>query len=282
MLVRTTKADDNSKEYCRLPVLMALHEAEEQGYLNQFDRIVVRKYRLCTSSTDDDDDDDDHDGSGPTKSILEDEKEICDQNEESSLVMSVDKNASTGGGSAANEDKSKAATCTENDTADSSSAATLSLYHQISQAIEAAEASKTKGSNVKKKKKSSTSEKVRQMLIKGKAKGDKKAVKEDDRYYLEVILIRENSLTGSITADEPPAPYFFNRMASIEASILKTMGVSSKDSASVELYVRETRDGQGDTYSRLEDIMTRLCDAEKMSALRQFSCVVVKQITNAS
>ena len=89
-------------------------------------------------------------------------------------------------------------------------------------------------------------------------------------------------MTGSITADEPPAPYFFNRMASIEASILKTMGVSSKDSASLELYVRETRDRQGDTYSRLEDIMMRLCDAEKMSALRQFSCVVVKQITDAA
>ena len=287
VLVRTTKAEDNSKEYRRLPVLMALHEAEEQGYLNQFDRIVVRNYRLCTTSADDDDDD--HDGSGPTKSVLdEDEKEIacsagsCEQNEESSLGMSVDKNASTGDGSAANEDESTAATCTENDTANSSSVATLSLYHQISQAIEAAEASKTKGSNVKKKKKSSTSEKVRQMLIKGKAKGDKKAVKEHDRYYLEAILIRENSLTGSITADEPPAPYFFNRMASIEASILKTMGVSSKDSASVELYVRETRDRQGDTYSRLEDIMMRLCDAEKMSALRQFSCVVVKQITDAA
>ena len=117
------------------------------------------------------------------------------------------------------------------------------------------------------------------MLIKSKAKGDKKAVKEHDRYYLEAILISENSLTGSITADEPPAPYFFNRMASIEDSILKTLlGISSRDSASVELYVRETTDGQGDTYVRLEDTMIRLCDAEKMSALQQFSCVVVKQV----
>lgn len=287
VLVKTTKAENNSKEYRRLPNLMAFHEAEAQGYLNQFDRIVVRKYRLCTSNTDDDDDD--NDGSGPTKSVLdEDEEEIacsagsCDQNEESSFGMSVDKNPSTGDRSAANGDKGTASRCTENDTADLSSAATLSLYHQISQAIEAAEASKTKGGNAKKKKKSSTSEKVRQMLIKGKAKGDKKAVKEHDRYYLEAILISENSLTGSITADEPPAPYFFNRMASIEASILKTLGVSSKDSASVELYVRETRDGQGDSYCRLEDIMMRLCDAEKMSALRQFSCVAVKQITDAA
>ena len=292
VLVKTTKAEDNSKEYRRLPNLMALHEAEEQGYLNQFDRVVVRKYRLCTSDTDDGDGDD-HDGigSGPSKSVLDvDEKEIacsagsqtCDQHKESSFDMSVDKNASTGDGSAAtgsSEDKSKAATCTENDTAESSSAATPSLHHQISQAIEAAEASKTRGGNAKKKKKSSTSEKVRQMLIKSKAKGDKKAVKEHDRYYLEAILISENSLTGSITADEPPAPYFFNRMASIEDSILKTLlGISSKDSAGVELYVRETTDGQGDTYVRLEDTMIRLCDAEKMSALQQFSCVVVKQV----
>lgn len=286
VLVKTIKAEDNSKEYRRLPNLMALHEAEEQGYLNQFDRVVVRKHRLCSI-------DDNDEGSGPTKSVLDADEDVdegrarsSDRHGAATFGTSEDKKASPGDDHATTSGQkgtAVAATCTENDTADSSSAATLSLCHKISQAIEDAEASKTKGSNAKKKKKSSTSEKVRQMLIKGKAKGDKKAVKEQDRYYLEAILVREDSLTGSITANTPPAPYFFHRMTSIEASILKALGVSSKDIASVELYVRESRDGQGDIYGRLEDVTMRLCDAEeKISALQQFSCVVVKQIIDAA
>ena len=278
VLVKTTKAKDNATEYRRLPNLMALHEAEEQGYLQQFDRVVVRKYRLCSTDADDD-------GSGPTKSVLVvGEEEVgcsagsSDQHEAATLGTSDDKKGSSDDDHTTNKHKGTAAACTGNDTADLSTAATLSLYQKISQALD--DTTSTKGGNVKKKKKSSTSEKVRQMLIKGKAKGDKKVVKEHDRYYLEAILISEDGVTGSITANKPPAPYFFNRMSSIEDSILRVLGISSNDSDSVQLYVRESRDGQGDTFGRLEDVTMRLCDAEKTSALQQFSCVVVKQITS--
>lgn len=251
VLVKMTMVEDNLKEYRRLPNLMALHEAEEQGYLHQFDRVVVRKYNT-----------DDGGDSGPTKSVLDvDDEDASDSREPSTVLIGA----------------ATICSCTENDATDSSAAADQSLSRRISQAIEAAEISNSKGSNAKKKKKSSTSEKVRQMLIKGKAKGDKKAVKDHDRFYLQAIVVSEDSLTGSITANAPPAPYFFNRMASIKASILRAVGVAISDGDSVELYVRDSRDGKDDAYAPLEDVTMRLCDAEKISVLQQFSLVVAKQ-----
>mmetsp|Transcript_5731 Transcript_5731/g.16133 ORF Transcript_5731/g.16133 Transcript_5731/m.16133 type:complete len:651 (+) Transcript_5731:70-2022(+) len=271
VLVRATDAADNTEEYRRLPNLMALHEAEEQGYLHQFDRIVVRKYTLCSTYDD---------GSGPTKSILDVDVDVdvgleevsCDRQQE----RTVGSKTSTDADQRAIEQDGTGASCTEHDDVDSSSAADLS--NRIFQAIEVAEASSSKGGTAKKKKKSTTSKKVMQILIKGKAKGDKKAVKECDRFYLEGVLVGEDCLTGNITANAPPAPYFFNRMASIESSILRALGVACDDGSKVELYVRGSTDGKDDAYRRLEDHTIRFCDAEKTSLIQQFSCVVVKTI----
>ena len=267
VLVRITSTDasDNTEEYRRLPNLMALHEAEEQGYLHQFDRVVVRKYTLCSD--------------GPTKSVLDVDDEEVTSSSDRQQERTVGSKTSTGVDQMTIEDDSTcvhvAESCTEND--DTAPSAAADLFSKMSQAIEVACASSSKGGTSKKKKKSSTSEKVRQMLIKGKAKGDKKGVKECDRFYLEGVLVNEDELTGNITAKVPPAPYFFNRMSSIESSILRALGVACNEGSKVELYARSSTGGNGEDYRRLEDLTTRLCDAEKASLIQQFSCVVVKQ-----
>lgn len=272
VLVRITSTDDvdNTEEYRRLPNLMALHEAEEQGYLHQFDRVVVRKYTLCMC---------DDDGGGPTKSVLDVDDEEVSSSSDRQQEMIVGGKTSTGVDQMAIEDDGKCIhvpeSCTEDD--DTAPSASADLCIRMSQAIEVAGASSSKDGASKKKKKSSTSEKVRQMLIKGKAKGDKKGVKECDRFYLEGVLVNEDGLTGNITAKVPPAPYFFNRMSSIESSILRALGIASNEGSKVEVYARGSTDGNGDDYRRLEDLTTRLCDAEKTSLIQQFSCVVVKQ-----
>ena len=273
VLVRITSTDavDNTEEYRRLPNLMALHEAEEQGYLHQFDRVVVRKYTLCSI---------DHDGSGPTKSVLDvDDEEVTSSSSDRQQERAVGSKTSTGDDQMTIEDDGTcshvAESCTENE--DTAPSAAADLFLRISQAIEVAGASSSKGGTSTKKKKSSTSEKVRQMLIKGKAKGDKKGVKECDRFYLEGVLVNEDELTGNITAKVPPAPYFFNRMSSIESSILQALGGACNEGSKVELYARSSTGGNGDVYRRLEDLTTRLCDAEKASLIQQFSCVVIKQ-----
>jgi len=274
VLVRITSTDDvdNTEEYRRLPNLMALHEAEEQGYLHQFDRVVVRKYSLCMC---------DDDGSGPTKSVLDVNDEEVGSSSDRQQEGTVGSKTSTGVDQMTIEGDCKCIhvpeSCTEDD--DTAPSASADLCIRMSQAIEVAGASSSKDGASKKKKKSSTSEKVRQMLIKGKAKGDKKGVKECDRFYLEGVLVNEDGLTGNITAKVPPAPYFFNRMSSIESSILRALGIASNEGSKVEVYARGSTDGNGDDcrYRRLEDLTTRLCDAEKTSLIQQFSCVVVKQ-----
>ncbi len=274
VLVRITSTDavDNTEEYRRLPNLMALHEAEEQGYLHQFDRVVVRKYTLCSIDHDD--------GGGPTKSVLDvDDEEVTSSSSDRQQERVVGSKTSTGDDQMTIEDDGTdihvAESCTEND--DTAPSAAADLFIRMSQAIEVAGASSSKGGTSTKKKKSSASEKVRQMLIKGKAKGDKKGVKECDRFYLEGVLVNEDELTGNITAKVPPAPYFFNRMSSIESSILQALGGACNEGSKVELYARSSTGGNGDVYRRLEDLTTRLCDAEKASLIQQFSCVVMKQ-----
>ena len=266
--------DDEQQQYRRLPNLMALHEAEEGGYLHQFDRVVVRVYRI----------EDDE----PTKSVFDtttntnNSMDVVEmgENDEQQQQQMVAPPSVTDDKTNGKEDTEAAHPEAMEEDGEADESTTLS--DRISQAIEAAAvaaaaAASTKGKTAKKAKKSALSERVRQMLMKSKAKGDKKNVKDSDRFYLEAVLVEESG-TGELSAPGgPPSPYFFNRMASVQ-NILGVMGIN-KDDSNIRIFAQGVKDGKNVVYHQLDDHIdddtVRFCDAEKAAKLQQFSCVVL-------
>ena len=241
---------DGEYMYRRLPALIPLHQAEEKGYIRQFDRIVVRAYNVNDDAT---------------PSIVVDENTKIQECEEPVRALF--------NGAVGAKDSGMVEVATMDEESNAQTSTTLS--EKISEAIEAIESasSSTKGKHVKKKKKSATSDKVRKMLMKSKAIGDKKGIRDADRFYLEVVVVNE-SVTGEVIAPSPPSPYFFNRMASLE-TILGKVGVAS-DTNATDAHVKIQAKGMSEeVYLELPDHTVRLCDAEKAGKLQQFCCVVV-------
>jgi len=144
--------------YRRLPNLMPLHQAEEGGFLNQFDRVVVRAYGVNDDAT---------------CSISVDDVKTQHCHERADAGASSANDSDGAGDSDVGEEVAKGDDAMDDDEGgrSSSTQADPTLCERISMAIEEAEAvtssSSAKGkTGKKKKKKSATSDKVRQMLIK--------------------------------------------------------------------------------------------------------------------
>ena len=247
--------------YRRLPNLMPLHQAEEMGFLNQFDRVVVRAYGVNDDAT---------------CSISVDNVAKMPKCPERTEEASSTNDNDGARGSDVGEEAAKGDDAMD-DEEGSSTQADPTLSERISRAIEEAEAaasSSAKGKTGKKKKQSATSDKVRQMLIKSKGTGDKKSIRDVDRFYLEVVIVNSTPM-GKLKVSNPPAPYFFNRMTTLEG-ILEKVGFSGDDN--VKILVKDANRGSGtEVYHELPGHTARLCDAEKEARLHQFSCLVVMQ-----
>jgi len=109
---------------------------------------------------------------------------------------------------------------------------------------------------------------------KSKAAGDKKSIRDVDRFYLEIAIVNSTEM-GKLKVSDPPSPYFFNRMATLEG-ILSKLGLMID--GNVEILVQDATRGRGkEVYHELPDHTARLCDAEKEGKLHQFSYLVVVQ-----
>jgi hypothetical protein len=168
----TSSSEEKKSVYRRLPNMLPIYEAERLGYIENFDRVIVRIFDRKA---------------GETTSLL---TSLCDERTKDSINQNVetvlldqanDQIASN------HENKSVVSM----DKVDVPSDDQLKLYIKIKDAIEQFDAM-----NQKKVKTSKVSEKVRQMLMKSKAKGNKKC-HEKDRVYLEVLHIQSNYTVSS-------------------------------------------------------------------------------------
>jgi len=167
--------------YWRVPNLVPLHEAEKKG-VEQFSKVIIRKFS---------------NGELHTKSITE--ANLLSEKEEnfptSKKVPSLaDKNETS-----STDARSVELSGGINDVEES--------FAELRSLIDNLNAEASKG----KKGKSKTSEKVQQMLMKSKANGDKKNIKAENRFYVEVILIDEvkDPLEGTSSF------WFFDKRSSI-------------------------------------------------------------------
>ena len=100
-----------------------------------------------------------------------------------------------------------------------------------------------------KSKTNSVSAKVRQMLIKSRAKGDKK-LREEDRFYLEVYYIDDTSDIEQ-TTELVPSYHYFSKMSLVGTILDSLHRASSKESLELLIKVKESSDSGIACYRRL-------------------------------
>ena len=164
-LVKRSDNEDQSR-YWRLPNTLPLHEAEKLGFLRQFEQVIVRNIGANSESIE------------LTPSILD--RMVSHHDHDAGQIIEHE-----------SEPAKKAQICNTNlHNENGPSEADLKKGALIRNAIE--EYLSLQSNSNKKVKPSKTSDKVRQMLIKSKAKGDSKRVAMPDRFFLEVICMKDS------------------------------------------------------------------------------------------
>lgn len=150
---------------------------------------------------------------------------------------------------------------------------------KMDKAIEKLNSKNKKGNKNKK-----VNDKVRQMLIKSRAKpGDttSKKLRQEDRIYLEVLIVHINSDDNYNSNNDALGYYYFSKMVSI-GKIATSFLKAAK--ANVEFVVNMSSDGNGvstgnNRYYTLPNIM-RLYEAKQKKYVNDFDRVIVRVYQN--
>jgi hypothetical protein len=196
---------EGNERYRRLPNTMSLHDAQRQGWLNEFDAVLIRLYMLQGD-----------DSTGPSKSVL-------DASSDGESVPEVDENAMEIE-STENECIDIVATTMKEPTADSSKAHNSDQQHNMETIFRMAEAGEIENESIPNKsakKKKPISLQVQNMLIKSKAKGNPK-VKQEDRVFLEVIVFRDDN-HDDVASSYLMASYWFFEKRKIVGHIIDSV-----------------------------------------------------------
>jgi hypothetical protein len=172
--------------YRRLPVLSRVYELVADGHLSEFDRVVVRWYDPDvddgpTSSVDDNADDND--------AVVEHVNEVNDApNNLPSEIPSSGSRHEEGEASLTN-----GAATHEGSPPTASLAATPAdhVLQQLHDALAAHDQGTRNGKATQRSTSTAAFAKVRQMQMKGRAVGDKKRVKIEDRFFVELVIVAD-------------------------------------------------------------------------------------------
>lgn len=243
LLVRHT-SNGGQSVYRRLPVTMRLYEAIAEKYLEEVDAVVIR----CFTPPEEE----------PTTSITETEEEQSDtelQVDEVTDVVVDDENEKAASVSSAVSDAAM-----ETDAPDD-----RDVYDRMFKAIVAMD---NAASAKSKKKASSTSAKVRSMLMKSKAKGDKKRVpKMDDRFFLELVVVEDYTGQECVAS---MSPVFLARSDPVERVWRDCVSVPSGCTAAIYVPME-----QGGSFLPVPSDIS-LQDAEAKGFVRCFDRAVVR------
>jgi hypothetical protein len=230
-----TGSSNIAARYARIPNTMTLMEAIRAEYVSDFDEIIIRSYNSTTNdNTIHKEEINVATTEGiPTPSILDTKRDPLERKDES--VCSKDDDMAD----VAHETTSKISTDelpkqTQKDISEDA-ALSSSMGIDWSQQIKSAflEMEQEMLSN-KKKKSSSTSAKVRSMLMKGKAMGDKKRVKAmEDRFYLELVILSNASNTTDDLQVICPSLYLFLSKKDPIMRIVETCNQHGKQKAPI-------------------------------------------------
>lgn len=222
--------------YRRLPVSMRLYEAIAANHVEEVDTVVIR----CFTPPEEE----------PTTSITDTEEE-----EQSDTEMEIEHDTKED----TVKDEAEPSPVIDSMETDEDN----EIYNRMATAISAMDDAASAKS---KKKSSSTSDKVRKMLMKSKAKGDKKRVpKMDDRFFMELIVVEDFNGHCSAAA----SPVFLARSDAVERLLSDCVLVPNECTA--EIYI-PTEQGSFQVLSG--DLSWQ--DAETRGLIKCFDRVVVR------
>jgi hypothetical protein len=238
VLVRRS-SDDQGHVYKRLPVTMRVYEAMAQSFLtDQVDTLVIRWFQ---------------DGDEPTPSILEGKEAATCANDVHMIDAEValsDEKIDASAFQVVDQPMEGVAQVEDN---------------ELTEAIRIMDEENSKGK--KPKKKSAASDKVRNMHIKSKAKGDAKRVsKMENRFFLEVVLVQGGTATSSYQ--------FLAKTDSIERLL---QNISSSTASSDYDFVVPSSESDN-SYNRIEETTMKLEDAEANNVLKCFDRIILRQL----
>lgn len=269
---------ENEKRYRRLPNTMTLHDAQNSGYVNEFDVVVIRIYALNSTNGGEEYD-------GPSKSVLESDNDNDDMDTKEGSNDKEDEGVDTDTKPTSMEidSESSNAVAPQQSPQEQSQQELQQRIHAAFQSLE-----DNSSNNPAKKKKKPVSKQVRSMLIKSKSTGNVR-VKLEERLYLEVILFHDDQQPGSssITNERVPSSYrFFSKLNDMQ-HIITVCGTGSNsgkasNSTQVELIVERTaynNAAEGCVYKALPKSLT-LGDAIQQGHIENFGRVLLRICNN--
>ena len=256
------------KRYRRLPNTISLHDAQNSGYVNEFDVVAIRVYALNS-------------GDGPSKSVLEEDSD-SDNDDMGSDDKEDEVDIDTKPTSMEVDSKSSDAIAPQQSPKEQSQQELQQRIHAAFHSLE------DNSSNPAKKKKKPVSKQVRSMLIKSKSTGNVR-VKPEERLYLEVILFHDDhtgsSSSTSISKDAVSSSYrFFSKLNDMQ-HIITVCSTGSKhgkasDNTQVELIVeRPDNAAEGCVYKALPKALT-LGNAIQQGYIENFGRVLLRICNN--
>ena len=163
---------------------MDLHEAERRGYLAPFERVAVRRYRVRdqerTASV--------AAASASVRTSVEEEVVPGADPVNSGTAAAPPPTGTDRGDEVPGERERGGVDQEEDGEEDEEEALSRRIVGALDRAVE--------GAGPRAKKARRASDKVRRVLIRGKAEGDRKRVKDDERFYLEAVAVHDPAMGG--------------------------------------------------------------------------------------
>jgi len=266
-------------EYRRLPVGLRLYEAANSYLSGNVDTVVIRWYDASNEE--------------PTSSIVGEEAKMDGDDvamSDATDVVDPDLSDVVSGDatSGANDDTSSAMVGNAMELEQTNGKpSSFADYKHLSTALIAMD--EREDSKKKKKQSTSAAEKVRQMQIKSKAKGDAKRVKMPDRFFLELIVADDKASSSNAAASvslEHMGPVFLAKTDPLHR-LLRDSVRSPTDSSlsSWELLVPTKTEGDGGSYYSFRNVAAKddstaevsWSDAERDGKIKCFDRILLRR-----
>jgi hypothetical protein len=255
---KTNSSSMNENEatpaYRRLPTLMRLYEAISHQYLADIDTVVIRLYNSAQEEA--------------TPSVVESKEEEEEEHVQLEMVDTVQPEMMD----------TETTTTTEIDAVEEKVTKSMDDADEVTNG-RLADAIRTmderKDPN-KKKKSSAAATKVRQMQMKSKATGDAKQVKMEDRFFLELVTVTDDTTGDQCTATA--APVFVSLKNNFER-LVRDNGMkapTASPSWQWEILVPLIDDAENSSYRRISDYQMSFQDAQQSKMVNPFDRLILR------
>eukprot|EP00986_Skeletonema_menzelii_P002682 scaffold747_cov145-Skeletonema_menzelii.AAC.8 len=236
-----------NNNYRRLPNTMSLHDAQQAGWLQEFDTVIIRMFSLERD-----------DEFCQSRSVLDPDSDVHSGNEMDAIQVES-KSASSSAGTSPME---------KEDLCNPEVDCEADLFQQRLHMIYS-----TQSFDKSTKKKKPASKQVQRMLMKSKSEGNN-GIKPDDRVHLEIIIYHDDG-SEDINSACSSSFRFFSKRASIE-QLVSTF--QDKCAHNVEILVPQPSETSslGCVYLQITPPNLTVNDAMKRGLLEDFGRIIVR------